>query len=95
MNSSVLAFPAFPTSLPSGASLNEVIVVEATRSYAVVFAAILATVPFFVSYQGKKDRLDAPIVGYRWFWEPAWLLRLRFITNSFSMLTEGYAKVSY
>jgi len=44
-----------------------------------------------IFYRGEK--LHFPIVGYRWFWEPTWLLRLRFLTNSFSILNDGYSKV--
>lgn len=35
-----------------------------------------------------------PIVGYRSFWEPTWLVRLRFIRGSRKIIGEGYEQVS-
>lgn len=39
-------------------------------------------------------KLGLPVVGHRAFWEPKWLVRLRFIRGSRSMIKEGYEKVS-
>jgi hypothetical protein len=38
--------------------------------------------------------VKAPKVGRRSFWEPRWLIGLRFARNSAPMVLEGYQKVS-
>ena len=37
--------------------------------------------------------IDAPVAGYKNFWEPEWLLRLRFPFTSKEILYSGYEKV--
>lgn len=37
--------------------------------------------------------VKAPVVGYRSFWEPGWLVGLRFSRGSGPMLREGYQKI--
>lgn len=38
--------------------------------------------------------IKATTVGYRSWFEPGWLVGLRFVTESGSMITDGYRKVS-
>jgi len=38
--------------------------------------------------------VDAPIVGYRSFFEPTWLVRLRFVLGGRAMIQTGYERVS-
>jgi hypothetical protein len=38
--------------------------------------------------------VKAPVVGYKSILEPAWLVRLRFIRGSRSIIKEGYQQVS-
>ncbi|KAI1337314.1 cytochrome P450 [Xylariaceae sp. FL0016] len=39
-----------------------------------------------------NDKIRAPVVGYRAWWEPGWLVGLRFFRNSVDMVNEGYQK---
>jgi hypothetical protein len=61
--------------------------------YVLGVTGILSFLFLLKSILYRDEKLYFPIVGYRWFWEPTWLLRLRFLTNSFSMLKDGYNKV--
>lgn len=53
----------------------------------VLFAYVLVVLKTFVF------GLKAPEVGRRSFWEPRWLVGLRFARNSAPMVLEGYHKV--
>jgi hypothetical protein len=50
----------------------------------------------YLSYTSKTNHTKhgLPVVGHRTFWEPKWLVRLRFIRGSRSIIKEGYDKVS-
>ena len=37
--------------------------------------------------------VKAPVIGYKHFWEPGWVVGLRFAKGSGPMVREGYAKV--
>jgi len=37
--------------------------------------------------------VKAPVVGYKHFWEPGWVVGMRFAKASGPMVREGYAKV--
>ncbi|KAF1921228.1 Ent-kaurene oxidase [Ampelomyces quisqualis] len=43
-----------------------------------------------VSFWGRRATVKAPVVGHRGVFEPTWLLRLRFIRGSRSILQNGY-----
>lgn len=47
----------------------------------------------FSSYLNRAS-VNAPFVGYRSWFEPTFLLRLRFLTNAKGILTSGYENVS-
>lgn len=57
---------------------------------------IVPTICIYLVYALRTNRtkLGLPVVGHRTFWEPKWLVRLRFIRGSRSMIKEGYEKVS-
>lgn len=38
--------------------------------------------------------VEAEVVGYQHFWEPGWLLGLRFVRDSSDIIRDGYRKVS-
>lgn len=63
----------------------------------VLFSLILIpALCLYLAYARKTNRtkFGLPVVGHRTFWEPKWLVRLRFIRGSRSMIKEGYDKVS-
>ena len=41
-------------------------------------------------WQGKS--FQAPFVGYRSFWEPTFIVRLRFVTGAWPIIMEGYSR---
>lgn len=41
----------------------------------------------------STSAVKAPVVGYRFFIEPGWLVGLRFFRNSVTIINEGYRKV--
>ncbi|EMD58269.1 hypothetical protein GGP41_008362 [Bipolaris sorokiniana] len=55
---------------------------------------IVPTICIYLVYALRTNRtkLGLPVVGHRTFWEPKWLVRLRFIRGSRSMIKEGYEK---
>lgn len=56
---------------------------------------VLVTSSLFLIFFWKKDRtVKAPFVGYRGFWEPTFLLRLRFTLGAWPIVMEGYRKVT-
>ncbi|OJJ39637.1 hypothetical protein ASPWEDRAFT_49568 [Aspergillus wentii DTO 134E9] len=61
-------------------------------SIAVVFLGLWSLWYLFTTLHASVTGVKAPFVGYRGFWEPTWLLRLRFIRGSRGILAEGYAK---
>ncbi|KAK2594044.1 hypothetical protein QQS21_008263 [Conoideocrella luteorostrata] len=42
--------------------------------------------------QKYSTKINAPTAGYRWFFEPSWLLRMRFVTGSSAIIDQGYQK---
>ena len=64
--------------------------VDVLPTLLVLGALLLALYPAFAS----KTKYGIPIAGYGNIFEPAWLLRLRFIRGSRSILKQGYEKVS-
>lgn len=55
----------------------------------------VVTLYMVIGYGAIFRTVKAPKVGYRNIFEPTWLVRLRFIRESRSMLQEGYDQVSY
>ena len=53
----------------------------------------ILTLAALASYFHGVEKINAPIAGCRWFWEPALLLRLRFIWNSEAIVENGYRRV--
>ena len=64
------------------------------ESFVVVSLATLFAILFLQSLAPKKKSVEAPFVGYRGFWEPTLLLRLRFCQGAYPIVAEGYKKVS-
>lgn len=56
----------------------------------VLFASFL----FLIFFWGKHRAVKAPFVGYRGFWEPTFLLRLRFTHGAWPIIMEGYRHVN-
>ena len=59
---------------------------------ALVLVATAAMLLYNHFASGEKSA-QASFVGYRSFWEPTLLLRLRFCTQALPILTAGYEKV--
>lgn len=57
--------------------------------FAFVIIAILA-----LSYRPRSTKVDAPVIGKVWSWEPSLITGLRFLLYSRSILEEGYRRVS-
>ena len=57
-----------------------------------IVVATVAMLLYISSASGEKSA-KASFVGYRSFWEPTLLLRLRFCTQALPILTEGYQNV--
>ena len=57
-----------------------------------IFSTVVATICTFRSY-GFSKRPKAPIVGYRSWIEPAFVLRGRFFLEARQMVADGYSKV--
>jgi hypothetical protein len=56
---------------------------------------LIASSSLFLIFFWKKDRaINAPFVGYRGFWEPTLLLRLRFTHEAWPIIMEGYRHVT-
>ena len=47
----------------------------------------------YTSFTPRERPAEARFVGYRSFWEPTLLLRLRFCTRALPIVTEGYNNV--
>ena len=88
MNSSTVVLSAYQASFHSLSSTET----ASAQTFLIIIVTIIASAAAFWLTR-SNEKVNAPVVGYRWFWEPAWLLRMRFITNSFSMIDEGYRKV--
>jgi uncharacterized membrane protein YbhN (UPF0104 family) len=43
----------------------------------------------------SASRIEAPIAGHRGLFEPAWLLRLRFLFGAKEIIRKGYTKVNF
>lgn len=54
---------------------------------------VLAVLWFSIWSVKSFSRPKGFIAGYRGFWEPAPLVRMRFVTNGREILREGHAKV--
>jgi len=63
--------------------------ITATKLLTLGFGILLA-----VSFYLNRASVNAPFVGYRSWFEPTFLVRLRFLTNAKSILSNGYEKVS-
>ncbi|EFE32723.1 cytochrome P450 monooxygenase, putative [Trichophyton benhamiae CBS 112371] len=61
------------------------------QGFALVIVAILSLHLFNV-FKESLFGVKAPMVGYRSFFEPKWLLRLRFVRGSMSIIRGGYSK---
>ena len=48
---------------------------------------------FLASFFGSNIKVKAPWVGYRSFWEPTFVLRLRFVQGALPIVLDGYNKV--
>lgn len=57
--------------------------------------AVLIGVQVLGSVKGRFLGVNAPVVGHRTIFEPAWLVRLRYMTQSAAMVQEGYDKVGH
>lgn len=56
----------------------------------------LALITLMVSSTlNSRRKIDAPYVGYRSWFEPTFLVRLRFLTNARSIIGDGYQKVPF
>lgn len=59
-----------------------------------IVAALLST--FLLSYiLSGGARVKAPYAGYKGFWEPTYLLRIRYMWSGRRIIDEGYQKVSH
>lgn len=47
---------------------------------------------YLASLLRHDGRVHAPVVGYRSFWEPTLILRLRFFTGAWPIIMDGYSK---
>lgn len=47
-----------------------------------------------LSYRPRPSKVDAPVVGKLWSWEPSWLTGMRFLLCSRDILREAYRQVS-
>lgn len=63
----------------------------ASSNFMIVSFAILV---IFLDYWLTRPLVKAPVVGKTWRWEPKWLTRIRFFHNAWSIITDGYNKVS-
>ncbi|EGD92135.2 hypothetical protein H112_00209 [Trichophyton rubrum D6] len=61
------------------------------QGFALFIVAILSLHLFNV-FKESLFGVKAPMVGYRSFFEPKWLLRLRFVRGSMSIIRGGYSK---
>lgn len=57
--------------------------------FAFVIIAFLA-----LSYRPRSTKVDAPMIGKLWSWEPCFITGMRFLLYSRSILEEGYRRVS-
>ena len=66
-----------------------------TRSNLAVLILGVFTCYFIASIlKSLSVGVDAPVVGYRSFFEPTWLVRLRFVLGGRAMIQTGYERVS-
>ena len=65
---------------------------EFRSSIVLTIVAALAMI-LYTSFAPGEKSAEAPFVGYRSFWEPTLLLRLRFCTRALPIVTEGYMNV--
>ena len=63
------------------------------RSSIVSFLVATLVLFLYTSFATEEGSAEAPFVGYRGFWEPTLLLRLRFCTRALPILTKGYKNV--
>lgn len=64
--------------------------VELVPLLAIAGILLLVVYPFFT----PKTKYGIPVAGYFSHFEPAWLLRLRFIRGSRAIIRQGYEQVS-
>lgn len=62
---------------------------KATLIYVLVASSL-----FLILFLKKDRTIKAPYVGYRSFWEPTVLLRLRFTLGAWPIIMEGYRQVT-
>jgi hypothetical protein len=63
------------------------------ESLTLAFAVLATVVYLFIRLRNTHD-FKAPFVGYRSFWEPTFILRLRFVQGARPIVMEGYRKVT-
>ena len=74
---------------PEAGSLG---LLESKNTIKLVIAAV-TSMWLLNSYLYNHKDIRAPIVGYRNFWEPTFVLRLRYIQGAWAITTDGYKKV--
>lgn len=62
------------------------------KSWAALLCAGLALI-ITISVRADQRKAIAPYSGYRTWFEPTWLVRLRFLRNAQEIISEGYQKV--
>lgn len=58
-----------------------------------LFIVAILSLHLLRTFKESLFGVKAPMVGYRSFFEPKWLLRLRFVRGSMSIIRGGYSKV--
>ncbi|KAI0598801.1 cytochrome P450 [Biscogniauxia sp. FL1348] len=74
-------------------SIKEQLEVLSAWQAATLALGIYSTIRYLISFfEPKKRVLNAPIVGYRSIFEPAFLLQARFATGGYKLIEDGYRK---
>ena len=63
------------------------------RGYVLLVLVAALAFLLYTSLTPREKPAEARFVGYRSFWEPTLLLRLRFCTRALPIVTEGYNNV--
>ncbi|KAM5449476.1 putative ent-kaurene monooxygenase [Microsporum audouinii] len=63
-----------------------------SRQGVILFIVVIFSLHFLKTLKERLFGIKAPVVGYRSFFEPGWLLRLRFVRGSTSIIRGGYEK---
>ena len=59
-------------------------------SHPLLLASVLLLVAWYTIDWIQRSKLLGTRVGYRSWWEPTWILRLRFVAGARSIVTKGY-----